>query len=1014
MFAAILLAAFVLNADFELDERGSLNSPTNSYGSVIYDGLSASKDGKSGVKVFIHAFRGTFWVNMSLGFGDRVVNFGGPGRVRVPYVPGERRHLVCSFGGDHTCFIEVDGIRHDFELEESGDVHIDPSVKSTTGVAAKGRTTPFGGKLHDVTFRELPSPKLRVRAVGPLAFVRDSGTAKLRFEVLNLDVSPLEDIVVETRFGSGSPFRAKLGSIAADGSASFSVPFKTDAKPGWRELAISVRGRAAAGEAVAIERKFRAGIGPRKVKGLPFAVTDSYFDVEGPGRFGFNRCGIHGDCLGFVIKGPIGRYDECLPRIRHALDRAVVAGMDFSLCVKDEIVIPKGAKKEDFVRRNAKGEELRPNRPLYEVGNPVLLKAVEEACESWGRVLADYPALSCISVYEETRDAAKASCADDARRYREETGFGMPPDEVFAKNRRTVDGAYVKKFKDGVVPEDDPVLRYFRWFWSGGDGCVQYSAAGAKGFRRAFAAAGRKDVKMMWAPAVRCGPRWNTQGLDLISQWVYPNSSDIIGTAGPVESVLAMARGVQGQVPGFSTQIMAYRNQVCPDGVKLDNPPDWYRDFGRIDYVTVTGDMFTEAAWAALAKPIGEMGFYPWNMINDAPKSANYTRTNPELTVAAKSLLKDTFAPLSPFLALLGREEPDVAVFESFTAYLMTQGWPYGSGWHNAPVTAMERARLGTKVIYEETIERDGLGGVQVVYAPNCAYLTPSMIGRLRAFQSKGGILIGDRGLVRALKADLTIDLPTFTQPPEIDAIEHSTAAGDPQVAKNRSATLASKRKMCETAEKIRAFLKGRYAAQSDSSSSDILVYDRSWNGVPYQFVINDRRTFGEMFGPWGLVMEKGLPNTGWVSRRDPDGKVKAVYELTRHVKMPFVRDGDSVKVDVSFEKNDGRILAYLPAEIADIDVRARIQNGKLMVEMKVLDSAGQAVQALIPVEIRIFCEDGSELDGAGFFAAENGRASVALVLDRDSGRVFRIVCRERAGGHEKTIRVAEERRQAR
>ena len=142
--------------------------------------------------------------------------------------------------------------------------------------------------------------------------------------------------------------------------------------------------------------------------------------------------------------------------------------------------------------------------------------------------------------------------------------------------------------------------------------------------------------------------------------------------------------------------------------------------------------------------------------------------------------------------------------------------------------------------------------------------------------------------------------------------------------------------------------------------------------------------------------------------------KVKAVYELTRHVKVPFARDGDSVKVDVSFEKNDGRILAYLPEEIADIDVRARIQNGKLMVGVKVLDFAGEAVRALVPVEIRIFCEDGSEMDGAGFFAAENGRAGVTLALDRDSGRAFRIVCCERAGGHEKTIRVAEERRQAR
>jgi hypothetical protein len=70
-------------------------------------------------------------------------------------------------------------------------------------------------------------------------------------------------------------------------------------------------------------------------------------------------------------------------------------------------------------------------------------------------------------------------------------------------------------------------------------------------------------------------------------------------------------------------------------------------------------------------------------------------------------------------------------------------------------------------------------------------------------------------------------------------------------------------------------------------------------------------------------------------------------------------------------------------------------------------------VPALIPVEIRIYCEDGSELDGAGFLAAENGHADVVLALDKDCGRVFRIVCRDLANGCEKTIRVTEERRQA-
>jgi len=1008
MIIPVLLAAFLLQADFELDERGALDSSVHSYGSVVYDGLSASKDGKSGVKVSLHAYNSSFWVTMALGLGDRVVSFGGPDCVRVPFVPGQRHRLICSFGGDHTYFIEVNGFRHDFETPENGDVRIDLSAMPTEGRAAKGKAQPFGGKLHAVTFKELPPRKLAIRAAGPLAFVRDSGERKLRFEILNLDIAELKDVVAEARLDSGSPVRVESGTVAADGAAIFSVPFSTAAKPGWRKLSVSVCGRAADGSFVTAEREFHVGIGPRKVKALPIAVSDSYFDVEGPARFGFNTCGIHGDGAGFIIKGPLGRYDACLPRIRNALDRAVVAGLDMSLCVKEEVVIPAGAIGADFVRRNAKGEELRPGRPLYELGNPVLRAAVEAACESWGRALADYPALSDISVYEETRDVAKASCADDARRYREETGFDMPADEHFFKNRRTVAGAYVRQFKDGIIPEDDPVLRYFRWFWSGGDGSLPYAAAASKGFQRAFAAAGRSDIRTVWAPAVRCGPRWHTHGVDMISQWVYPETSDIIGTAGSVESVFAMANGVRGQVPTFSTQIMAYQNQVCPEGVRPAKIPEWYRTYGKAAYVTVPGDTFTEAAWAAFAKPIKKMGFYPWNMITDKPVSANYTRTNPELTQAARALLKETMAPLAPFLLRLDREEPDIAVFESFTAYLMTQGWPYGSGWHNAPVTALERARLNPKVIYEETIERDGLGGVKVIYAPNCAYLTPSMLEKLRGFQSKGGILIGDRGLLKSLKADMTIDLPTFAQPPEIDAIEHASDAGDPQVAKNRSATLASKRKMCETAEKIRNFLKGRYTAPSDSSSCDILVYDRSWNGVPYQFVINDKRTFGEIFGPWGLVMDKGLPNAGWVSHRDPEEKVKAVYELTKHRKVPFVRAGDAVRLDVAFEKNDGRIFAYLPAEIADVDARAKISNGRLTVGIKVLDAKGQAVQALIPVEIRICCEDGSELDGAGYFAAENGRAGVTLALDNDSGRSFRIVCRELASGIEKTISVKE------
>lgn len=40
MTAMALFAAFLLNAEFELDERGCANSTTQSYRSVVYDGLT--------------------------------------------------------------------------------------------------------------------------------------------------------------------------------------------------------------------------------------------------------------------------------------------------------------------------------------------------------------------------------------------------------------------------------------------------------------------------------------------------------------------------------------------------------------------------------------------------------------------------------------------------------------------------------------------------------------------------------------------------------------------------------------------------------------------------------------------------------------------------------------------------------------------------------------------------------------------------------------------------------------
>ena len=98
-------------------------------------------------------------------------------------------------------------------------------------------------------------------------------------------------------------------------------------------------------------------------------------------------------------------------------------------------------------------------------------------------------------------------------------------------------------------------------------------------------------------------------------------------------------------------------------------------------------------------------------------------------------------------------------------------------------------------------------------------------------------------------------------------------------------------------------------------------------------FALNDKRTFGDYVGQWGLTMEKGLPFAGEVTLADPEGKIGAVYELSHGGEVKFKRreggDGRNklrpsrlgdVVVPVSYDTNDGRLLVFLPRKIASVE----------------------------------------------------------------------------------------------
>ena len=287
------------------------------------------------------------------------------------------------------------------------------------------------------------------------------------------------------------------------------------------------------------------------------------------------------------------------------------------------------------------------------------------------------------------------------------------------------------------------------------------------------------------------------------------------------------------------------------------------------------------------------------------------------------------------------------------------------------------------------------------------------MVDKINAFQRTGGVLIADKKLLPALKADVVVPVFAYRKPPKSDHVADMDAITQTRIcAEARRHTENIKADMVSAAETLRKTLFERYAyvPKADSSSPEIVTYSRAWRDASYVFAVNDKRTFGDYVGQWGLTMEKGLPYSGSVTLDAPDGKVGAVYELSHGGEVPFTRRADGrVEVPLSYETNDGRLLLFLKHRIASVDLEVTTGE-KMSVTMTVRDETGTPVPALLPVEIRIFDATGQELDGAGYACATGGVCTLAVRTNlNDPQGGYRIVCHDRASGisRETTVRLA-------
>lgn len=605
--------------------------------------------------------------------------------------------------------------------------------------------------------------------------------------------------------------------------------------------------------------------------------------------------------------------------------------------------------------------------------NPDFLAICEDYTKTFAEIIKDYSPWTIFYTSSEVRDSAEPSFTklyrDSYRKYASAeipqmaTGKSLPYQQIshFPATR--------------IIPDDYPLLKYYRWYWKYGDGWNHYQDRIAETLKSVL---GNK-VTTSFAPAVRVPPIWGSGGhVSTIRHWYYPIEPFHVTYL--ASELLAMAKGNPGQNIALSLQGILY-GRAAPTNKKVSNPPDWVKRFTKQPrYITTPPDLMTEGLWSAFARKCENVDFYAIRSLVDYYDGSDnpydgYKYTNPETIKAIGKIYREVGKPFAPVFRLIPERKPEVAVLESYASSIFanrgTWGWEW-TGWIWDCASILNLANLQPAAIYEEEIARDGFGSIKVLFMPHCDVLTETTYRKICEFQKNGGIVIGDKFLPPGILPDFNLAVFTPVKQPDKDKVE----------MQKRAAALLKK-------------LAPYYRPYAGSDNADLRLWIRtSGKNDDWLFVINDKRTFGDYIGQYGIVMEKGLPNAGTVSVRRKAG---IVYDLLAHKEVPFVSKNGITRIRTEFKTNDGRLylLRDQPFEKMTLRIPDKTARGEK------IDFAVQIRNAaLVPLQISVTDPAGNRTDDSCYAALENGnyKQSVTVPLNVRPG-IWMIQVRNLANG---------------
>lgn len=823
------------------------------------------------------------------------------------------------------------------------------------------------------------------------AFVRLEKDANLIVAVENNSVEIIEDANLEVSYSYGLKRNFAIISIPCGKKESVSVPLDTNYKPGGYYCDITLR----CNDKVIAEQRVEFDIvGRYPPLKMPVSIWNGYSSV-------YDRARQLGFTHSFLVMGDIAKLnmwkskefsEQADTDVRYKnncldLDNALKNDYGYIALVCPGAYLNHDPVGSDVLRINKNGQKYEPAINIC-ANFPEVRQFGYNAGATIAKTYGQFPTFSGAIVESEVRDYSNLCFhSHDIEKLKHDTDMNGVPSVVSSKSG--LSPSMIEGITAGVVNGYQPALEYLKWFWQKGDGWNELATRTNDGLK----SFDNDDVWTFIDPAVRTPSISGSGGkVDIISQWTYSYPDPIkIGKA--TDELFAMAALSENKDQKVMTmcQIIWYRDKTAPKrSQKAPEFPltEWEKAKPDADFITVAPDHLREAFWCEISRPVQGIMYHGWESLVDVGNSTGYVCTNSESQKVLEELIQTVIKPLGPTLLQVPDRKSDVAFLQSFTSEMLANvgefGW--GIGWGTDSYEILRYSSIQPEVVYEETIERNGLGQYKVVVLTNCPYLPEEIVHIVKMFQHKGGIIIGDEKLCAAIMPDILIT--------SVDRKGHP---------------MQDKGQLLAKAAELRQELRSVYQRYVDSNNPEIVVRARKYNTTDYIFSVNDYRTFGDYVGGFGLVMEKGLSANANITIARKNGNV---YDLVEHKKVPALLTNNQTSLCSEYSPGSGKLYMVTDRAIDKIklEMKKDVKLGEsLAVNIAVLDADNEAIDAIIPLKIEIQQPDKKASELSGFYGAKDGKIEIVLdIAPNDTVGTWAIIISELASGikAEKTFMV--------